>query len=478
MVNSSKKLLLLQPNPHQKNPDMHPIKYIFQSYLALRHRLPNAFGLLSAILLTSVFGLPSSTFAQILLTDTAAVRIGLVNNYNIRLVKQDLAIAANNNTLGNAGFLPEVNLTAGRSNSVTNAKQTFLTGQTNDKTGAKSDALTAGAQLNWTLFDGMQMFVRRDQLNLLEQQSELQLQQTIENSVYDILSNYYALVYHHQQLKVIDKSIEIDHERMQLSEQMLDIGAGSRLELLQAAVDLNADSAMYLNLRDQIAKVRTALNELLARDPATSFNVADSFELRQGLMQDQLLSKMLQQNSTLLLSRQSIELAALSLRAIKGRQIPTLGFNLGYNYNDQSSESGFLTKSTNSGITYGLNAQMTLFDGLNLRREKQNARLALETGNLMTESIESGLRATLHSHYNSYVNRLQLLRMESQNVLAARENLAIATERFKLGDLAGIEFREAQRNFMEAEGRLLDVKLQVKLEEINLLQLAGELVFR
>ena len=446
---------------------------------SFRHGLRTlAFYLLPTILLAFLFGPPSSISAQNLLSDTAAVRIGLENNYNIRMVRHDVAIANNNNSLGNAGFLPEVSLSAGQSNSVTNAQQTFLTGQTNDKTGAKSDALTASAQLNWTLFDGMQMFVRRDQLNLLEQQSELQLQQTIENSVYDILSNYYVLVYHHQQLKVIDKSIEIDHERMQLSEQMLDIGAGSRLELLQAAVDLNADSAMYLNLRDQIAQVRTRLNELLARDPATSFSVADSFELHQGLLLESLLPKMLQQNTTLLLSRQNTELAALSLRLLKGRQIPSLGFNLGYNFSDQSSESGFLTKSTNSGVTYGLNAQMTLFDGLNLRREKQNARIALEAGSLMTESVENSLRATLHSHYNSYVNRLQLLRMESQNVLAARENLAIATERFKLGDLAGIEFREAQRNFMEAEGRLLDVKLQVKLEEINLLQLAGDLVNR
>lgn len=430
------------------------------------------------LLLTLVFALPTSTSAQTLLTDTAAVRIGLENNYNIRLVKQDMAIASNNNTLGNAGFLPEVSLSAGQSNSITNAQQSFLTGQTTDKTGAKSDALTAGAQLSWTLFDGMQMFVRRDQLHLLEQQSELQLQETIENSVYAILSNYYTLVYHHQQLKVIEKSIEIDHERIQLAEQMLDIGAGSRLELLQAAVDLNADSALYLNLHDQIAKVRTSLNELLARDPGTSFGVTDSFELHRGLLHESLLSKMLQHNTSLLLSRQNTDLAALSLRAAKGRQIPRLGFNLGYNYSDQSSESGFLSQSTNSGITYGLNAQMTLFDGLNLRREKQNARIALESGALVTESIENSLKSMLHSHYTSYVNRLQLLRMESQNVLVARENLSIATERYQLGDMAGIEFREAQRNFMEAEGRLLDVKLQVKLEEVNLLQLSGELVMR
>jgi len=90
--------------------------------------------------------------AQDYLSVEDALRLGLENNYGIRLGKQDFQLAENNNSPGNAGFLPRLNLTAGQTNSVTDSRQAFLTGQVNDRSGAKSDAFNAGLQLNWTIF--------------------------------------------------------------------------------------------------------------------------------------------------------------------------------------------------------------------------------------------------------------------------------------------------------------------------------------
>ena len=63
--------------------------------------------------------------------------------------------------------------------------------------------------------------------------------------------------------------------------------------------------------------------------------------------------------------------------------------------------------------------------------------------------------------------------MEKQNLIAAKKNLEIASERFNLGDLSGIEFLEAQRNYLLAELRLLNVSLEAKLLETSLKLLAG-----
>src|SRR5690554_6900726 len=148
--------------------------------------------------------------AQTLLTEADAVRIGLENNYAIRLQRSNLQIAENNNTLGNAGFLPEINVNAGQNYSVTDSKQEFLTGQINDQKGAKADAFSAAAELNWTLFDGLQMFTRADILASLEQQSELKLLLTVENNIFDVLSTYYSLVQLEKQKEVILKTLEVD----------------------------------------------------------------------------------------------------------------------------------------------------------------------------------------------------------------------------------------------------------------------------
>lgn len=421
------------------------------------------------------FGLLAQTNGE-LLTAEQAIRTGLENNFSIRLVRQDALVTENNLRMGVANFLPRVELNAVQNFSVNNSRQEFLTGQVNDVSGAKSDAFNTGAQLNWTLFDGMRMFVNYERLKEMEQRSELLVLLTVEGTISSILANYYTLIHLKQQLQVVEKTISVDLERMQLARDMLEIGAGSRLELLQAEVDLNADSALFMQLTDQFNRAKINLNQLLAREATVAFDVPQLFEVNQLLIRELLEAKMLQQNTSIQLSLHDETLAQLTLREIKGRYSPSLGFNLGYNFTDQSSESGFMRSNRTSGFTYGLNANLRLLDGLNTRRERQNADIMLQASRIRTEALISELKAEMQLNYSSYLNKIRQIRMESSNLEAAQENLEIATERFRLGDLSGIEFREAQRNFMAAEARLLTVMLEAKLLELGLLQLAGELV--
>lgn len=419
-----------------------------------------------------------AVFSQNQLDLENAIKTGLENNYGIRLVEQDVAIANNNNTLGNAGFLPKLNLTGSQNFSVTNSNQEYLSGIVSDKSGAKADALNAGLQLNWMLFDGMRMFRRYDQLGQLEERSELQLLLTVENTISDIHATYYTLAQLNYQKEVLEKTLAVDNERLQLAVHKLETGAGSRLEVLQSQVDMNADSAMYLNLIDQIERSRINLNQLMGREPQTFFTVKDSIVVDATLNAETLQQQMLERNTMLEMSRKDEQIAQLALREIKGRQLPEVGFNLGYNFTNQQSESGFLIQNRSSGVTYGLNASMNLFNGFNTRREQQNLQIQIESSRIRIESLINELNASLQSNFGSYQNKLRLLNMERQNLLSAIENLDIAKERFNLGDLSGIEFREAQRNYLQAEARLLNVLLEAKLLETSLLQLAGKLVIQ
>ncbi len=414
--------------------------------------------------------------AQVILSPEEAIRIGLLNNFDIRLVRQEVAEAENNLSLGNAGFLPQLDLTASQNYSVTDSKQLYLSGTENDRKGATSDALNAGVQLSWTIFDGLRMFVQYDRLREIQEKTELSFLLTVEYAVQQILSNYYNLINLNQQIRVVEKTILVDLERLKLTEDMLEIGSGSRLDLLQAQVDLNADSAMLLRLQDQVLQTKSIVNQLLARDSKTSFSVQDTFVIQSALNFDVLAQKMLAQNTSLRLTQQDERLSLLLLKEIRGRQIPSLGLNIGYNFLDQQSQSGFLLSNRSLGLTYGIQASMNLFDGFNRSREKRNAAIQIESSRIRTESVIRELENELSRNFDSYLNKMKLVAMEKQNLGAAGENLSIAGERYRLGDLSGFEFREAQRNYMTTEGRMLQVQFETKLLEMNLLQLSGELV--
>ena len=409
------------------------------------------------------------------LTIKDAIAVGLEHNYGIRLERKDLGIAENNNSPGNAGFLPRLNVTAGQSYSVNDSRQAFLTGQVNDRSGAKSDAFNAGAQLNWTIFDGMKMFTRRDQLRQLEEMGEMQLLLTVENTISNIHQSYFTLVQLNRQKSVFEKTIALGNERLNLAQDKLAFGSGSKLEVLQAMVDLNSDSAVYLKLIDQIGSLQVRINTLLGRKADISFGVDDQIELKQGLDLKQLEQQLLSRNTSLLLSHKDEQMAVLALKEVNARYFPEIGLNLGYNFLNQQSESGFLAENRSLGLTYGLTASLNLFNGFNTRREQKNLRLQIESSQLRVEALEQELLAELKASFDSYISRQRLILMETHNLASAKENLSIADERYSLGDLSGLEFREAQKNYLEAETRLLQVVLETKILETQLLQLAGML---
>jgi outer membrane protein, adhesin transport system len=119
---------------------------------------------------------------------------------------------------------------------------------------------------------------------------------------------------------------------------------------------------------------------------------------------------------------------------------------------------------------------LDIFDGYNRKREKTNALLEIENKTTLLNEVEQEVKADLLNNYFAYENNLRLLRLEEQNLDIARENLEIALERYKLGNLAGLELHEVQKSLLDAEERLISVKYQTKLAEISLLQNSGQIM--
>ena len=77
--------------------------------------------------------------------------------------------------------------------------------------------------------------------------------------------------------------------------------------------------------------------------------------------------------------------------------------------------------------------------------------------------------------WQAYRNNLEVILLEEENLIAAKENYEIAMERYLLGDLPGIEMREAQKSLLDAEERILTAQYNTKLCEISLQQISGNI---
>lgn len=407
----------------------------------------------------------------------ACIEHGLENNYSLKLVRNDEKVAVNNATLANAGYLPQVDLSAGYSGTLENSNTTARsTGEVAKERGVTDHTLRAGIDLNWTMFDGFKIQATYSRLQELRRQSETQTRIAIEDYIANVAAEYYNLVQQKVRMQNLDYAVALSRERMRIVYERYVIGQGSKLEYKQAQVDFNADRAESLQQRELLASSRIRLKELMGdHDVRAAFEIVDSVIIVGNKLDfDSLWSSTLQNNASILKAAQNKTLAELDFKSISSRDYPYLKFNAGYGYTYNKYDVSSTSKRSNWGADFGLTLGMRLFDG-NRKRERDNARLAIENAELEQHNLELTLYADFCDLWQAYENNLRLLELERENVKTARENHEIACERNLLGDLAGIEMREAQKSLLDAEERILAAEYNTKLCEISLLLISGKI---
>ena len=419
---------------------------------------------------------------QEILTLSDAIRIGLENNYSIIIQKNDARIASNNNTPGNAGFLPVVNLSATQNNTFTDTRQeTFFMGAQDSTVvreidNAQNRTFNAGVQLTWTLFDGFSMFAGKNMLEILEEMGKTDARIEIENTLSAIILNYYGIVQQQKLIQVLEDAAELSLERKKIMEARIGLGAGSELQLLQSTVDLNADSINLISETAAMLKTMADLNRLLARNPEINFIPADSITLKNKLFYDSLLIKTREQNNTLLIARYNVSLNELALKDYQSLRYPKLNLNAAYNYNQLNSETGYLKSNRSNGPSFGFSLTYPLFDGFNISREIKNSRIELNTMENYLKDTDLGLHTDLYKLYNDYLTNLKIISIETVNQEVARENVEVAFEKYRLGSINDIELRETQKKYIDAQYQLLLSQFRAKQAEVELLRISGNLI--
>ena len=410
-------------------------------------------------------------------TLSQCLKKGLENNYSLRITRNEEEAAHNNATLANAGYLPTVDLGAGYNGSLSNnSTKLRSTGETEKAGNSFDNSLNAGVDINWTIFDGFKTSTTYKQLKEMERMGETGTRLAIEDFIADLTAEYYNFLQQRLRLNNYYNAVLLSKERLRIVEERYNIGSFSRLDYQQAKVDFNADSAQYIKQQEVVITSRIALNEMMAIDqvytPITT--VETTIEVDSTLDFIHLWNSMLENNTELLLADHNRAITQLDYKKVLSRDYPYLKLNAGYDYNFNSYSKGERIHRNgwggNASVTIGFN----LWDG-NRRREKRNAQIAIENGKLQRERLVLSLKADLGNMWQAYQNNLQLLNLEKVNVITARENHDIAKERYMLGDLSGIEMREAQQSLLQAEERLLSVEYDTKICEISLMLISGKI---
>ncbi len=398
---------------------------------------------------------------------------GLENNYSLRIVRNEEQKADNNFTRANAGQLPTLNASVGYSGTLDNTK-VKTSSSTSTENNVLNSTITAGITAEWMVFDGFKMQADYQRLRELHLQSETQTRIAVEDYIAELTSEYYNFVQQRIRMHNLNYAVRLSKERLRIVQERYAIGNNSRLDLFQAEVDFNADSAQSLKQHELLASSRIRLRQLMSeRNMDTWLLAADTaIAINEELDFDSLWDATLLNNASLLKAAHERTLADVDMRSVRSRDFPYLKLRAGYGYTQSHYGVGTTKRRQEWGADFGLTIGMKLFDGKR-RSQMRNARLAKLNAELEMEELELSLYANLADLWQAYKNNLRLLSLERQNLYAAQENHNIAHERYLLGDLSGIEMREAQKSLLDAEERILAAEYGTKICEISLLQISG-----
>ena len=415
-----------------------------------------------------------------------SVLTGLEQNFSVKVSRNQEEITVNNYTRGNAGFLPTINTTNRFGGNVTSTTQKMNNGTKNISSGIQNTTGSAAVNLNMTLFQGFYVQTTYQKLNELKQVGELNTQMSIENLVAQIAAEYFSLIQQHNLFNNMEYAVSLSRERVRIDEERYLLGASSKMELLQSMVYLNADSSRLARQNEVILKSEIQLKKLMAlKNIEENIVLKDtSIVFNPDLVYKDLLESTLVLNTGLQIARKSQIISELDYKIIASRSYPYLNFSSGYNYAYRGYGTGTisdygalaLNNQQSRTLNYGLTLGMDIFDGFNRRREKMNAQVEIENRNFRFQEVEQEVKADLITIFYAYENNLKLLKLEEQNLEVARENLGIALERYKLGNLSGLELREVQKSLLDADERLISIKYYTKLAEISLLQISGRIM--
>ncbi|MEL6589141.1 MAG: TolC family protein [Bacteroidota bacterium] len=438
------------------------------------------------LLWSCLFSLPLMLLAQDTLTLDAAIQQALESNYDIRVARYNIESATNNAQPGMAGLLPEISATAGVNYSNSSGSADFpgvdsLTGErivvTQSASGIETNSQNVGLNLNYTVFSGL---ANKSNYQILQKNVELteaQVRAQIEANLIQVINAYYQLARLQANYAVLLESEQASRERINFLRNQFEFGQSNSLAILNAQVDLNTDSVNLAVAEMNMENARRDLNYLMGVDLAQTFSVEKSLNWKDDWRFEELARLAREGNASLNTAAYNRQVSELNLKIAQGGRLPRLDVNASYAYNNSNNGPfSFVSRTQGLGLNAGATLSVPIFTGFRNKVNIQNAEVSVASSNLAYQQAEQLLLLDLQNAYANYQNSMAIYRLQRNNLTAAEANFARTQESFELGQATSLQFREAQLNLQRVRNQINDLRFDVKLNEMELLRLSGQLV--
>ncbi|MBN1482064.1 TolC family protein [candidate division KSB1 bacterium] len=408
-----------------------------------------------------------------------AIAIALENNYTIRVTKSDQRVAEINNAWGTAGLYPSIDF------SLNGSRYWDYSESDNPDAGQmqlgdfERDQLQANVSLNWLLFDGLGIQIRKSKLKLFENLSAGNTAVVIEQTIQDVILAYYAVLLEKEKLQVARTLMQLSKDRYDYQTERQQLGSQTTYDVLQAQNSYLEDKGRFMLQEVAYKNAIRNLNFLMAANAQETWTFADAFVVDPVVYDLEVLKeKMLTNNRTLKNQYISQSLLEKEISLAKSAWSPVLSLRGSYNNNDVELRYQSFDPQQNDSYNYlvSLNLSWSLFNGGNRSRAVQIARIDRETGETQIENIKHTLTNQLYNFYEIHLVRQELLNVADEALETAQLNLSISEDKFRSGAINSFNFRDVQLLYLNSAVNRLDAIYAYLDVDTALLRLTGGII--
>ena len=413
-------------------------------------------------------------FSQHQLTLRNAIDTALRNNLDIRMAENDADIARINNTYGNAGGLPVVTANAGDNISGTSSNQKFDDGTSTSISNKGENALNAGVSAGIVLFNGFKVTATKERLNRLQNLSEIQLNQQVQNIIADVMVSWYDIIRQQNYLKIIQSSLDVSKQKLDIVNVKNSVGMADAVVILQAQSDVNTAEQLLELQKMALEQNKADLLLLMNAKKVFPFAIADSIIVDKTLQLDSILNN-LKRNPEYLSAEQQILIDQQVLKEVTSQRYPSVKLNAGYDFYQANLNKGTMTMNQYYGPSAGVSLQVPIFNGGIYKTQQDVARIRVENSTLDKENLYNSLNTQATKLYRSYSTTLQQIDKQWDNFNMTRKLVDVVLQNFNYSQATILDVKTAQSSFENSAYLLVNLLYSAKVSEIELKRLTYSL---
>lgn len=415
------------------------------------------------------FSVTVNAFGQENLSLSDAITQALDYHYDIRILRLNEEIAEINNSWGAAGRYPVISIGLASNN-----RADF-----NEGSDVTSNSVTPELSLNWVLFDGFAIRIRKEKLETLSDLSKGNTVVLVEQTLQSTILAYYKALLEKEKLLILQEVMDLSRDRYDYVMTGKEIGSAVTYDVLQAKNSWLEDKAGFLLQEVTHTNTIRDLNYHMGVQEDISYNFTDEFnaELNDFDLKT-LRTKMLSNNNTLRNQYINEMLLQKEITLVKSLYYPSLSLRSGVG--TTTSRMKFVganaTTTNSSDIFTNLTLNFTLFDGGARKRALRIAKIQEEASQIETTEMKHSLTIKLAQLYDLYTVRKELYNVAEENIGAARLNMEISQDKFRAGTINSFNYRDVQLIYLNASLSRLQAIYNLIDTDNALLRITGGII--